>query len=116
MEQTIKAFGAGYVTCFQIVNRILKEIFDKDAYQFNQEIRRNDMFKLNLEDVDRLLSEQEAKDFKEMCGDNIEKLLSECDQPPDLGPVSEDKYKLAMLTHIQYQVNGIPRPSTFRQS
>lgn len=74
------------------------------------------MFTVNLEDVDRLLSEQEATDFKKMCGDNIEKLLSECDQPTELGLVGEDEYKLTMLRHIQYQVGGIPRPSTFRQS
>lgn len=55
-------------------------------------------FKLTMEDIERLCDPKDAAYFKSL--PDIEERLRNCEQPGDMGPVSEDDYKLAMIEDL----------------
>jgi hypothetical protein len=69
------------------------------------------MFEVTIEDAKRLLSTEDFEFLQNLHGDNLETVLKEAQQPPELGIASEDDFKRCMLGGVLGQYSHTRQPS-----
>lgn len=61
-------------------------------------------FSVSVDDAKRLLHQTDYSYLSMWHQENLEKELASLPQPPELGPVSEDQYRLVMLEDALNQI------------